>query len=492
MLDIVLVFVLVLLSVWWWSTRRQTGLPPSPGIALPLIGHLHLMEPDPTRLFKEWRKRLGDVYTLMYGPHRVVMVNGYKALHEALVKQHEVFMNRADSFLHTMLFNNRGVISLADDEWKEQRAFLQTTLKSLGMGRNVMADNVATEIGFLLDAFRETRGQPTNFRMLLSASVSNVISLVTFGRRFDYTDPEFLHMQALTVRAFELVPPSSPLHFFFRLIKYSPVDLFHYRELQNYIQSMRSIFQKMINESNNAHDSGDDSKTCVIEYYIDEIKRKTEAGETMTSINSENLLYSAWNLFNAGTDTTSTTLLFAILYMTVYQDVQEKLYEEIKTIVGTEKLPDMSHKAQLKYVNAFILETQRFTSLIPLSLDRLTRNDTKLLGYSIPKGTVILPVLDSVMWDDDVWGDPMTFRPERFLKNGVLTVKKEFLPFSIGRRSCLGESLAVTELYLFTTAFVQTFQFLPEDPSHPPSVVGRHGFTRVPEPFNVRAVPRQR
>ncbi|KAK0052952.1 cytochrome P450 2J1 [Biomphalaria pfeifferi] len=85
----------------------------------------------------------------------------------------------------------------------------------------------------------------------------------------------------------------------------------------------------------------------------------------------------------------------------------------------------------------------------------------------------------------------MNFRPERFLENGVLTVNKEFLPFSDGSRRCLGEPLAAMELFLFMAALIQRYKFVPEESGKMPAMGGRYGFSRTPHPFKVRALLRE-
>lgn len=70
------------------------------------------------------------------------------------------------------------------------------------------------------------------------------------------------------------------------------------------------------------------------------------------------------------------------------------------------------------------------------SLNHKCTADTKVRGYTIPAGAVIMPNLDSVLHDEKIWGDPQNFRPERFLDNkGNLLQREEFVPFSLGMHS---------------------------------------------------------
>ena len=91
-----------------------------------------------------------------------------------------------------------------------------------------------------------------------------------------------------------------------------------------------------------------------------------------------------------------------------------------------------------------------------------SERDIVVAGQTIPARTEIRPVMAEIL-KGDYWGDGRVFRPERFLDDeGKVRKDDHLIPFSIGKRQCLGEKLAKTELYLFFTGLVQQFTFLPE------------------------------
>lgn len=101
----------------------------------------------------------------------------------------------------------------------------------------------------------------------------------------------------------------------------------------------------------------------------------------------------------------------------------------------------------------------RFETLVPSGLPHKALVDTEFLGYSIPKGTIIMPALDAAMQDTSAWEKPHKFWPERFLdSSGKLCLSKDIsLPFGAGKRLCAGETFARNMIFLFTSALFQSF-----------------------------------
>jgi len=113
----------------------------------------------------------------------------------------------------------------------------------------------------------------------------------------------------------------------------------------------------------------------------------------------------------------------------------------------------------MPYTEAMIAETMRFSSIFPGGLMHKVMADTEYKGYFLPKDTIISHNAYYIHHDPEIWGDPEQFRPERFLSPDGKTFKKHeaLMPFSTGRRQCLGETLARDTLFLFSTNVFQRF-----------------------------------
>ncbi|KAI1705036.1 cytochrome p450 domain-containing protein [Ditylenchus destructor] len=206
-----------------------------------------------------------------------------------------------------------------------------------------------------------------------------------------------------------------------------------------------------------------------------------------TYIRDDALLHFCSDLWNAGQETTSTTLSFGILYLLLDVDVQSKMQEELYAVVGSDEKVTVAHKSRLPYTNAVVNEVQRMCNLLPQNLYHRTMRDVELNGYKLPKSTNVVPQICCVLFDEKVFPEPNRFKPERFLdQNGQLLKVEELVPFSVGKRICLGESLARMELFLFVANIFHTFKIRPVDPLNPPSSEKLPGFTVRTKPYKVR------
>jgi len=139
------------------------------------------------------------------------------------------------------------------------------------------------------------------------------------------------------------------------------------------------------------------------------------------------------------------------------------------------------------------MEIMRITSIVSYGVPHVATEDIDFHGFVIPKGTSVYSSLYSTHHDPEVWGDPKNFRPERFLsKDGTRAERHESLiPFSIGKRSCLGEVMARDQLFLFVTSLAQRFHIVPEPGKPKPTMDVNLGQLTL-EPHHYAAILKDR
>lgn len=217
--------------------------------------------------------------------------------------------------------------------------------------------------------------------------------------------------------------------------------------------------------------------------YIKEMKAQETKSSTTFTINQ--LIMVILDIFIAGSQTTSITIDLALMTVLIHPDLQEKCYREIYDVLGVNGSPNYVDRSKMPYVEATLLEVQRFFHIIPISGPRRVLKMCDLEGYTIPKDTTILIGLRSVHMDTDFWKDPEVFRPERFLDENMQVKSNErLLPFGNGRRKCLGDQLAKACIFTFFVGILQAFH-LKTDENKLPSLNLLPGITLSPQPYKV-------
>ncbi|KAJ8346037.1 hypothetical protein SKAU_G00302300 [Synaphobranchus kaupii] len=446
----VVLFGLYLLS----STFRLRKEPPGPR-PLPLIGNLLQLDLHrPYQSLYELSKKYGSVFTVHFGGRKVIVLAGYKAVKEALVHHAIEFGDRDISPVLRDLYNGHGIMFANGDSWKEMRRFTLANLHDFGMGKRKIGEKIIEEVQYLTEVFERHGGEPFDTKLPLVYSVANVTSSVLYGRRFDYTDPLFQEMVCRSPRNTKIWYP------IIQIYNWCP-------RLARWLKSWGAVVENVERNKERVRRLVRDQRDtlCAQERrgFVDSflIRQREESDWQKTFFHEENLVTSVINLFAAGTDTTATTLHWALLLMAKYPHVQERVQEELSQVIGSRQPREEDRKA-LTYTNAVIHEIQRVANVDPISIPHAASCDVTFRGFSIRKGTRVIPLLMSVLLDESQWESPHSFNPDHFLDHQGRFVRRDaFMPFSAGRRACLGEGLARTELFLIFTSLLQNFSFAP-------------------------------
>ncbi|XP_072039152.1 cytochrome P450 2J4-like [Amphiura filiformis] len=369
------------------------------------------------------------------------------------------------------------------DAWKEHRRFSLTVLKSFGVGKRSFEDQIATESECLIHEIAAGNGKPFNPTNLFCNAVSNVICSVVFGKRYEYHDREFMNLLHLLEDSLSHINVTRLLMMMPFLIK---IPFFPKGRLPFLLQ-IRLILKDIVNLHRDTYDK--ENMRDFIDVYLKDLQMKKEQG-IETHLSDDELVAVVHDLFLGGTETTSSTLRWALLYMLEYPDVQKRVQKEIDSAVGRDRLPNLSDKPSLPYTEAVMHEIQRFACIVRVS-GRFTRSDVEFRGYTIPKGTIITSNLYSVTRDPSVFDEPDVFNPERFLDEEGQVKKIPGQPiFGAGKRVCPGEQLARMELFIFYTHLMHRFSF-----KKPPDVENlntrpKPGVMFAPYPYDICAIVR--
>ncbi|KAH3708073.1 cytochrome P450 2U1-like [Dreissena polymorpha] len=186
--------------------------------------------------------------------------------------------------------------------------------------------------------------------------------------------------------------------------------------------------------------------------------------------------------FTSGVDLISNALTWTILYMQEYPDVQNKCRDVLNEIYGHSNVY-WSDRKNVPYIEAVIMEINRLSSNAGFTAPHTTEKETTLLGFTIPKKSVIRANLYSAHRDPKYWEEPHVFNPDRFLKDEKLIRNPAYMPFGIGPRKCVAHKMSELIQFVTFSNLVRRVSFEREDPNE------THTFQPVYEQLTLRPMP---
>ncbi|KAG7468615.1 hypothetical protein MATL_G00145020 [Megalops atlanticus] len=478
--SLILLWISFCLLLFLFRTQRPKNFPPGPR-PVPVFGNLlQLNLKNPLDDLKKLAERYGKVFSLYIGSRPAVVVSGVQAMKEALVTRSVEFAGRPQGLMINDITNNKGVVMVNyGSYWKEQRRFALMMLRNFGMGKQSMEERILGEISHIISHLEKNAGKTTDPQTLFHKAASNIICSVLFGTRYEHDD-EFLKLiiRIFTENSKMANGPWSMAYDSLPWLRGFPLP---FRKAFQNMETMKKFTADLVAQHQKTRIPGDPRD--FVDSYLDELEKRGDDG---SSFSERQLVYFLLDLHFAGTDTTSNGLLTAFLYLTTHPDVQERCQREIDVVLGEKEQASYEDRHRMPYVQAMIHEVQRVADTVPLSVFHATTKDTQLMGYDIPKGTLIIPNLSSVLNEESQWKFPHDFNPENFLNQQGEFVKPEaFMPFSAGPRMCLGEGLARMELFLVLVTLLRRFQFVwPEDGGVPDYTLV-FGITQTPKPYRM-------
>uniref|UniRef100_A0A0K0F0P7 Cytochrome P450 18a1 (inferred by orthology to a D. melanogaster protein) n=1 Tax=Strongyloides venezuelensis TaxID=75913 RepID=A0A0K0F0P7_STRVS len=298
-----------------------------------------------------------------------------------------------------------------------------------------------------------------NIDKILKLSLGNVINSILFGIvYFNTENNEFFEF----AEAFEEFVKGTRgwefrILFLFPIIDNIPIiNTYLYKRITRKQRKMREISKIQVEKCKKTY-KPDDERPNFIHAFMKETQPNGFKYNYLDSYHLDAMVLDFWL---AGFETTYITLRWFIAIVLKYPEIQEKLQGEIDKVIGKDRLIQLSDKANMPYMNAFINEGQRFANIIAFAPKHKCTKDIVINGYLIPKDTLIEPLYWGGNRDEKYFKDPFTFNINRFLDSeGNFKIEHDHMSFGRGKRVCAGKNLADAEIFLIFTSLLQKYKF---------------------------------
>ncbi|CAH0716015.1 unnamed protein product, partial [Brenthis ino] len=431
---------------------KPKNFPPGPKW-YPIFGCSTLVHKMTKQYGSQWKGllKLAEEYStkvlgIKLGAEPIVVVYGENNVRRAFMEKE--FEGRPNSFFLRLrcLGKRMGITSADGALWREHRQFTVKHLKNVGFGKSGMMAEIQKELDSILKYISENNHTSINSKKILAMSVMNILWQFTAGERIKEERLNLL-LDLLNTRS-KAFSMSGGWLSQWPWIRFLLPEASGYRLIKKMNQQIADIIDEAICRHKNKLVNGND----FIYMFLQEM---SENKETFTE---EQLRVICLDILIAGSQTTSNVLEFAILMVLRNNIIQDKIYDEIISIIGN-RTPMWTDSNRLVYTMAYLLEVQRYFTIVPVAGPRRLLEDVTMDGYVIPKDTTILISLGDIHLDEKIWEKPDQFMPERFIdETGNIKNTEHIYSFGLGRRRCPGDSLAKSFIFIVFVGIIQKYR----------------------------------
>ncbi|CAM8971616.1 unnamed protein product [Rhodiola kirilowii] len=432
----------------------------------PIVGNLPHLGPRPHHALAALAKTYGPFMHLKLGSVDVVVAASAGTAAQFLKVHDANFSSRPpNSGAKHIAYNYQDLVFAPyGPRWRMLRKVCQVHLfsnKALDDFRHVRESEIAVLAKKLADAGASP--SPINLAKALNICTTNALARVMLGKRVFSEDSS-----AESDEFKDMVVEMMVLAGVFNIGDFIPS--LEWLDLQGVARKMKKLhsrFDKFLGkflEEHRARGGGGGGEGGKHLDFLTVLLQDNTDGEggKLTDIEIKALLL---NMFTAGTDTSSSTVEWAIAELMRHPKLLLQAQQEIDTVVGRDRLVTELDIPNLPLLQAIVKETFRLHPSTPLSLPRMASESCEIDGYHVPKGATLLVNVWAISRDPEAWDEPLEFRPSRFMPGGerpnadVRGTDFEVIPFGAGRRICAGMSLGLRMVQLLTATLVHGFEW---------------------------------
>ncbi|KAL0300011.1 UNVERIFIED_CONTAM: cytochrome [Sesamum angustifolium] len=394
----------------------------------------------PHHALRRVAQKYGPVLHLQLGEVSAVVISSREATKEVVKVQDPACADRPESIGSKIMWYDYTDIAFSpyNEYWRQMRKICILELLS---AKNVKSFGSIRqdEVSRLVKSLRSSSGEAINLTEKVFAFTSSITCRAAFGKVMRDRDSLIAMLKKAVTMAggFELAdlfPSFKLLH----VLSWNKYKLLRMR------RKLDTILDVIVDE-HKLKQSGEFGGEDI----VDVLLRMQKNGELEFPITNDNIKAVIFDMFSAGTETSSTTIDWAMAELMRNPGVMEKVQAEVRQAFKGKTKVEESDVQALKYLKLVIKETFRLHPPIPL-LPRACRDECKVNGYSIPLKSKVMINIWAMGRDPEYWHQPETFQPERFENSSTdfLGNSFEYIPFGAGRRICPGMNFGLANVEL--------------------------------------------
>ncbi|RDX88849.1 Geraniol 8-hydroxylase, partial [Mucuna pruriens] len=468
------------------TRKRNQNLPPGPS-RLPIIGNLLKLGEKPHQSLANLANIHGPVMNLKLGRVNTIVISSAEMAKEVLVTHDQSLSNRPTPQSVSVL--NHQHYSLAfipiSPLWRELRKICNAQLfahKTLDESQHARRKVVQQ---LLSDVHKNCQvGEAVDFGREAFKTTINMLTNTIFSEDLVLSKDSAGEFKDLVTNITKLVGSPNIAEFFPVLKQIDPQGV--KRQQTKNVAKVLDIFDGLIRQRLKLRESiGSNTHNDMLDALLDISKENEMMDKTM-------IQHLAHDLFIAGTDTTCSTLEWAMSEVVLNPEMMLKAKKELEDVIGKGKAVEESDIGRLPYLQAIMKETFRLHPPVPFLLPRKAERDVDLCGLTIPKDAHVLVNVWTIGRDPTLWDNPTLFSPERFFGSNIDIKGRNFelVPFGAGRRICPGMMLAIRMLLLMLGSLINSFDWKLENDIKPQDVNMEENFgMTLQKAQSLRVVP---
>ncbi|OTB02671.1 hypothetical protein M426DRAFT_61715 [Hypoxylon sp. CI-4A] len=437
--------------------RYPCPLPPSPPAEL-ILGHFRRLPMENAHLkHMEYAKKYNSdiVYFNVLGNHMIVL-NSQKAANELLDKRGANYQDRPRFVLFDVMGWGLTLTFLPyGPRFRLHRSVLQTgfTKTAITGYRPIQEDEARHAVARILQ-------RPEAWDFSLRRFASAIVLRIGFGVTVRSDDDPYIKIAIdANMATGGGGNPGTALVDYMPIFRHIPESLNFSKSLQHArkwgwaIQNLHDIPFSAIKKE---FDEGTANPSFAYSLLTKYKENKDEGIPNQLTL--KDIQGASGAVFIAGSNTTFATTTVAVLNMMLNPGIFEKARAEIDRVVGTDRLPTLDDRPNLRYIDYLVEETSRWRPLSPIGIPHRSLDDDIYNGMFIPKGTLVYYNTFAMSRDATVYKDPEKFNPDRYIPREEGGDGEPLLtgPFGFGRRVCVGRHLAQASVWIIMATLIAT------------------------------------